>query len=236
MIDTIIGHCRTPQHLPVGSLRVFGTNPYSEPIFRVVWSESRYYMVGASHVEYDGDPSNDDVVYRRQKDPNVTRRTVGYKWLPLYPGRGCWVLEMWKSPMGFTGCSPEQYEINYRDPVSKLLTLGPYPSRGEYCHCFTFPTEPTFSQVAHRINLTRAGWGYSYNDHVAANKEYLEKKEKEKYRVMTDIFKDSQQAFNNKASNIRPGKRTKDKIKIKHSAEDLGLRKSPGFATGSPRG
>jgi len=95
--------------------------------------------------------------------------------------------------------------------------------------------EPTFSQVAQRINFIKAGWSYTYNDHVAANKDHLEKKEKEKYRVMTDIFKDSQQAFNNKPSNIRPGKRTKDKIKIKYSAEELKLKKSA-FATGSPRG
>ena len=59
MIDTIVGNNRTPQHLPIGSLKVFGTNPYNETIFRVVWSESRYYLVGASHVEYDEDQATD---------------------------------------------------------------------------------------------------------------------------------------------------------------------------------
>jgi hypothetical protein len=236
MIELIGGHNPTVQHLPIGSLKVFGTNPYGENIFRVVWSESRYYLVGASHVEYDGDPSNDAVVKAREKDPNVLRRTDGYKWLPLYPGPGRWVLEMWKSAMGFTGCTPEQYEINYRDPATLLLTLGPYPSRGEYCQCHTFPLEPTFSQVAERIYLTKAGWNYTYLDHVAANKEMLEKKEKDAFSQFKDRFHDIRPAFGNRPTSMNPGKKSQNDIKIKYSTQDLGLPKRNGLFTSKPRG
>lgn len=233
-MELIGGHDRKPQHLPIGSLKGFGTNPYAEAMWRVVWSESRYYMVGANHVEYDGDPATDKMLKIRQKDPNVTKREVGYKWLPLYPGKPGWVLELWKSPFAFTGCTPEQYEIQYRDPVTGLLTLGPYPTRGEYCQCMTFPTTPTFTQVAEEIGKRRAGWGYTYNDHKAANQEMLEKKEKDKFKVFQDIFKDSQQAFGNRASSVRPNKRTKDKINVSQSAEKLGLSRRGGFSAGTP--
>jgi hypothetical protein len=215
--DLIGGHNKTPQHLPVGSFSLFGKNPYAECMWRVVWSESRYYLVGANHVTYDesaGGASNDAIVKQRGKDPNQEKVETGYKWLPLYPGRAGWVLELWKSPEGFTGCSPEIYEITYRDHKSGLLTLGPYPQRGEFCHAHFFDKTPSYDEVCKQIQLRRAGWNYTYNDHMAANKESLEKKEKEKMGRFEDIFLDAQQAFKNRPSNIRRGKRTKEQVKL----------------------
>ena len=235
-IEVIGGYCPKVQHLPIGSLKVFGVNPYGESIFRVIWSESRYYLVGVAHREYDNSgPCSDATLMKREKDPHLDREVVGYKWLPLYPGYGHWVLEMWKSPFGFAGCSKEQYEILYRDPVTNLMTLGPYPERGEYCQAHNFVNEPTFSQVSQLIYLTKAGWNYTYKDHEVANKEFLEKKEKDKIRIFSDMFKDSQQAFNNKPTSVRPGKRTKEKVELKFTAQEVGLGNSTGFNTGIPR-
>lgn len=234
MIDTIIGHCPTVQNLPIGGLKIFGTNPYSEPMFRVIWSESRYYLVGASHTDYEGDPVNDKTLQLLNKDPNIQRRTVGYKWLPLYPGRGRWILEMWKSPFGFTGCTPEQYEIQYRDHNSGLLTLGPYPTRGEYTQCHQFNTKPTRGQVETLIGMIKAGWNYSYAEKKVAHEQANEKEQKTKENNFRDMFLDSQQAFKNKPVNVRPGKRTADKIQINKSAEQLRLRKNLGFNAGNP--
>lgn len=235
--DLIGGHNVTPQHLPISSLSLFGKNPYNENMWRVVWSESRYYLVGAEHNTFDesaGGASLDKVINQRGKDPNLQTRKTGYKWLPLYPSRAGWVLELWKSPSGFTGCSPEEYEIKYREP-NGILTLGPYPSRGEFCQAHFFNSTPSWDEVCKQIQLRRMGWQYSYNDHLAANKEQVEKEEKSKFARMEDIFLDSQQAFKNRASNIRPGKRTRDKINIKHTAEQLGLKKKQGFSAGNPR-
>ena len=235
-IETISGHNPTVQNLPIGSLKGFGENPYAEPLFRVVWSESRYYLVGASHVEYDGDPSSDRAVEARHKDPNVSRRTVGYKWLPLYPGRGRWILEMWKSPLAFTGCSPEDWEIKYRDSTTLLLTLGPYPSRGEYCQCHDFKSEPTFSQVAEQIYWRKAGWSYTYADHVAANKQLLDKQEKDRVSRFKDIFQDARPAFGNRPTSMSPGRKSQNDIKINRSATEAGLPVRNGLAVGSPNG
>jgi hypothetical protein len=235
-IELIGGHNPNIQHLPIGSLKSFGENPYAESIFRVVWSESRFYMVGASHVEYDGDPSPDRVVKARDKDPNIIRRTSGYKWLPLYPGPGRWVLEMWKSPLGFTGCSPEDWEIKYRDPATLLLTLGPYPSRGEYCQCHTFQSEPTFSQVAEQIYWRKAGWSYTYADHVAANKRLLEKQEKDRMSKFKDIYQDARPAFGNRPTSMSPGKKSQNDIKINRSAAEAGIPVRKGLVVGDPNG
>lgn len=213
----INGNCPTVQYWPA-SLKVFGVNPYDESIFRVVRSESRYYLVGALHVDYSGSPSPDRVVKATGKDPNVRQRVRQYRWLPLYPNLHAWVLEKWCSPEGFTGCSREIYEQRYKDPESGLLTLGPYPDRGEFAQCYTFPFDPTWESISDRIYKIKAGWNYTYNDHKAANREFLEKAKKDTGNRRIDIMRDAQQAFMNKPTNIRPGKRTKDRIKITHEA------------------
>lgn len=234
-VELIGGHCPTLQQLPIGSLKGLGTNPYGEPIFRIVWSESRYYLVGATHREYNGDPLNDRELVMRGKDTNLARETKGYKWLPLYPGRPRWVLEMWKSPYGFTGCSKEQWEIMYRDPATNLITLGPYPERGEYCQCsVNLSRQPTREEVMSKIQMIKAGWGYSFGQKKAANDEALSKSEKDKINRFTDMFKDAQQAFGNNPTSVRPGKRTKEKINIRHSASELGLATHPSFRAGTP--
>lgn len=234
-IEQIGGHCPNLQHLPIGSLKSLGTNPYAEPIFRVVWSESRYYLVGANHREYDNDPVNDKTLNLRGKDPNLVRERAGYKWLPLYPGKPRWILEMWKSPFGFTGCSKEQFELMYRDPITNLITLGPYPERGEYCQCsVNLSKQPTREEVIKMIYLIKAGWNYTVAEKAAANRQTLEQNEKVKVNNFRDMFKDAQQAFNNNPSSIRPGKRTKERVRVDRTAQQAGLVSQAGFRSGTP--
>lgn len=236
---SIDGSDKKPQHLPIGSLKFLGENPYAESMFRVVWSESRYYLVGAEHVEYDesaGGASSDKVLKTRGKDPNQSRIKVGYKWLPLYPNTHAWILECWKSPMAATGCvNAERYAEQFTDPKTGLLMLGPYPSRGEFYMCHSFKETPSYTQVCDTINKVKLGWNFTYNDHLAANKEQTEKKEKNKNRNFMDFFLDAQQAFGNRPTNIRPGKKTKKDVKLKYSAEDLNLQHRSGLSVGSPR-
>jgi hypothetical protein len=229
-VEIIGGHCPSLQQLPIGSLKNFGTNLYSDPIFRVVWSESRYYLVGANHREYDSDPVNDKQLKAAGKDINLIRETRGYRWLPLYPGHPRWILELWKSPLSFTGCTKEQWEIFYRDPVTNLLTLGPYPERGEYCQCsVNLSRDPTREEVIRGIYLIKAGWNYNFAEKKQANDEALQKIEKSKFNEFEARFKDAQQAFNNRPSSLRPGKRTADNFKLKSIRPGL----SPGFSTTS---
>jgi len=228
------GEAKQVQHLPIGSLKAYGTNPFGDATFRVIWSESRTYMVGANHVDYDGDMANEKMVKAHGgKDPNVRRQTSEYRWLPLYPAAKCWILEQWKSGIAFTGCTPAQYYERYLDPRSGLLTLGPYPDRGEYTECFRFPSEPPISAVVRVINAIRAGWNYSVEEHRKAIESEQEAKKKASADRAQDIFLDSQQAFKNRPSNIRPGKRTKEQVIIRKTAEQVGLHQR-GFSTGAP--
>ena len=228
-----IGQGKTPQHLPIGSLKSLGINPRGEALFRVVWSDSITYVVGAAHLKEGADFHTPQQLKLLDKTDDV--REIGYKQLPYYPNVHAWVLERWMSPLAFTGCTPEQYLERYVDPATGLLTLGPYPDRGVYERCFVFPSEPTRTTVENVIVRIKAGWNYSYAEHRVANREAAEKKEKEQFSHLKDVFQDSQQAFKNQPTNIRPGKRTKDKVKIRYSAEDLRLRRRPGFATGVPK-
>lgn len=226
-----------PSILPI-SLKHHGVNGSGDPLFRVVWSPTRFYMVGGSHTDYDGDPSPDRVVEAREKDPNVLRREVGYRLLPLYPGPGRWILELWKSAVAFTGCTPDQYEIQYRDPVTLLLTLGPYPSQGEYCQCqsrlWLDSMGPGIGEVDRTIYLIKSGWGYSYREHLSANKEFLEKQERDKFCQFKDIYQDARPAWKGRVTNRTPGRKSQNDIKITRSAEDLGLNRKRGLIAGNP--
>lgn len=228
------GEGKKISHLPIGSLKIFGTNPHGEPIWRVVWSDSRDYIVGANHAVYSGNMANDaEFNAAGGRDPNVVRRECGYKRYPLYPSFHAWILERWKSPQAATGCpNQDLYQQRYTDPASGLLTLGPWPDRGEYYHCFTFPAEPGATVVYEVITRILAGERYSYWDHKRANEDQLAALKKDRDNKTEAIFYDSQQAFKNRPSNVRTGKKTKYDVKIKYSAEEVGLRTKGGFHAG----
>lgn len=107
------------QVFPTIRTKRFGVNLYDEPLFRIVWSDSRTDLIGG-------------------KWPDGVSE---YRECPRYPGVHAWVLEMWKSPEEYAG-TRENYEKQQWDPQSGLLTCGPYPHRGEYVMAYTFPFEP----------------------------------------------------------------------------------------------
>ncbi len=225
MIDNIIGHDVPLAHLPIGSLKVFGTNPYDEPLWRVIWSDSRYAMSGGKHVIYDGQPSNDNVVNARGKDPNQLREEIGYKWLPLYPEIHAWVLERWMSPIAFTGMTPEMWAFQYKDPATGLLELGPYPSRGDYKDSFVFPAEPGWSAVATAISWAETGRNFTYEEHRQAGLREKAEERKDWSNNYDACWLDARPVGGNNPINLRPGKKSPErKINFKKAAEDVGIR------------
>lgn len=226
---------RQVQHLPIGSLRDYGVNPHDEPMFRVIWSESRRAICGGNHKTYDksaGGPSNDAALLIYGRDPNQIREEAGYKWVPLYPGVRAWVLEKWQSPFQFTGMGPEQYDREYRDPATNLLELGPYPIRGDYSHSYTFPAghEPGRSKVIEVINWVEAGRNYTLNEHQVAIQQSYDMREKDWERQNQDRQRDARRVGNGNPINITPGKRTEPVIR--HTAEELDLPIRHGAFTG----
>lgn len=129
---TIENEERTPALWPGGSLASFGQNDYAENIWRVVWSESRSYIFGARFA--DG--------------------FVGYRHIPLYMKKKCYILERWLSAYSFTKCTEERWNRIHRDPDTGLNQLGPYPSRGVYYGpCWEFDGYPTLGAVESVIKI-----------------------------------------------------------------------------------
>lgn len=89
--------------------RIGGTNPYGEPVFKLVWSTSEQMTIGG-----------------RWKDG-----FVGYKHAPLVPGEPCWALLVWE-PAEVCAGSYEQWLRDYRDEETGLMQCGGYPHSGAY--------------------------------------------------------------------------------------------------------
>jgi len=101
-----------------------GFNRYGEPNFRVVWGGSRLTWIGGRWVD-------------RDCNGNIVRETIELRRAPKYIPLERWHIERWVPPE-FYG-APERW---YADTVEiedgiRIPALGPYPSRGEYEHCFT---------------------------------------------------------------------------------------------------
>ena len=132
-MTSIRGEEKTPVLWPGGSLAKFGKNPYGENIWRVVWSESRNYLFGARWAD-DG--------------------SIGYRYIPLYTGLKCYVLERWLTPFQFDKCTEEQWNRRHKDHDTGIAQLGPYPSKGAYKGpCWEFDGYPTLGAVEALIGI-----------------------------------------------------------------------------------
>lgn len=101
-----------------------GTNRLGEPNFRVVWGGSRLGWIGGRWVDRDA-------------NGNVLREAIELRQVPKYAPTDRWHIERWTPPEDY-GSPQEWYArtVEVEDGV-RVPALGPYPSRGEYEHCFT---------------------------------------------------------------------------------------------------
>lgn len=101
-----------------------GANRYGEPNFRVVWGGSRLTWIGARWTDRDA-------------NGNFVRETVELRRVPKYLPTERWHVERWV-PAESYGSPGQWYEhtTEIEDGI-RIAALGPYPSRGEYEHCFT---------------------------------------------------------------------------------------------------
>jgi hypothetical protein len=101
-----------------------GTNLYGEANFRVVWGGSRLTWIGGRWID-------------RDSNGNILREAIETRRVPKYLPLNRWHIERW-TPRESYGSPDEWYAqtIEVEDGV-RIAALGPYPSRGEYEHCFT---------------------------------------------------------------------------------------------------
>ena len=96
-----------PQWFQDALTRIGGTNPYGEPVFRLVWSTSEKMVIGGRWEQTGFE---------------------GYKQVHAVTGQPCWALMVWE-PREVFG-SPDMWELDYSD--GQYLACGGYPKYGRY--------------------------------------------------------------------------------------------------------
>jgi hypothetical protein len=104
--------------------RAGGRNRYGEPNFRVVWGGSRLAWIGGRWTDRDA-------------HGNMVREAIELRRVPKYLPLERWHIERWMPPESYG--SPEEWCALTHESENgiRVPALGPYPSRGEYEHCFT---------------------------------------------------------------------------------------------------
>ncbi len=114
----------TPLEVQERVRRAGGANRYGEPNFRVVWGGSRLTWIGGRWTDCDA-------------NGNFARENIEMRRVPKYLPIERWHVERWMPPESYG--SPEQWyeQTTEIEDGIRVTALGPYPSRGEYEHCFT---------------------------------------------------------------------------------------------------
>jgi hypothetical protein len=102
-----------------------GRNLYGEPAYRAVWGWNRLAWIGGKFEERD--PSTDSLL----------REVVELRQEPKYPAVNRWHIEKWLPPEVYVSPRAWYAQTVERENGVSIPALGPYPSRGEYEHCFT---------------------------------------------------------------------------------------------------
>jgi len=124
MIRVIRETHETPPFVQRRIARAGGLNRFGEPNFRVVWGGSRLGWIGGRWTDRDANGS-------------TIRKKIELRQVPKYLPLDRWHIERWFPPESYG--SPDIWHaqtIETEDGI-RIPALGPYPSRGEYEHCFT---------------------------------------------------------------------------------------------------
>lgn len=114
--------------------RAGGMNRFNEPNFRVVWGGSRLSWIGGSWSDRDG-------------QGNLLRKVTELRQVPKYLPVNRWHIERWMPPEAYGSREQWYRETTEYENGAAIPALGPYPSRGEYEHCFTLEKGGEFVQL-----------------------------------------------------------------------------------------
>jgi hypothetical protein len=181
----------------VDALAKYGTNLYGDPLFRIVWSETRTHLSGGQWTEYSDKESK-----------HLLREVAEYRRVPTYGSLQRWVLEKWCPPEMYG--SPELWELENRDEKTGLLILGPFPNSGEYEHVHTFevggqyvPLVPaTIEAICYLVEKSRE---FSFRQKKAALEAQQEREDRTFKSRQDDILRDARGAFNNQPMSAAGG-------------------------------
>jgi hypothetical protein len=102
-------------------------NRFGEVNYRAVWGWNRLAWIGGKFED-------------RDEHGVLLRERIELRKEPKYPAVNRWHIERWLPPEAYG--SPRQWyaQTIERENGVSIPALGPYPSRGEYEHCFTLET------------------------------------------------------------------------------------------------
>jgi len=104
--------------------RAGGCNRLGEPNYRAVWGWNRLAWIGGKFED-------------RDEHGALLRERVELRLEPKYPVLNRWHIERWLPPETYGSPRAWYAQTIEREKGVSIPALGPYPSRGEYEHCFT---------------------------------------------------------------------------------------------------
>ncbi|GAC1626591.1 MAG: hypothetical protein NVS9B13_23050 [Candidatus Acidiferrum sp.] len=125
MISILRETHNTPEVVSERLLRSGGVNRYGEANYRAIWGWNRLAWIGGKFEDRDPETGS------------LLREVVELRQEPKYPAVNRWHIERWVAPELY-GSPRAWYAQTVETANGRIVpALGPYPSRGEYEHCFT---------------------------------------------------------------------------------------------------
>ena len=124
MIQVLRETYDTPENVAQRLARAGGLNRFGDPNYRAVWGWNRLAWIGGKFED-------------RDEHGALLRERIELRKEPKYPAVNRWHIERWLPPEAYG--SPRQWysQTIERESGVSIPALGPYPSRGDYEHCFT---------------------------------------------------------------------------------------------------
>ena len=105
-----------------------GSNRFGEANYRAVWGWNRLAWIGGKFEDRD------------ERGVLLCER-IELRKEPKYPSINRWHIERWVPPEAYGSPRSWYLQTTEHAGAQSVPALGPYPSRGEYEHCFTLETQ-----------------------------------------------------------------------------------------------
>lgn len=186
----------------------YGKNRYKQPFFRLVWSNSVYWLLGG----WWGDTG-----------------AVEYRWVPKYFGRAEWILERWMAPEEFS--TREWWE---EQTDHGLCSMGPYPSKGFYEQVWSYGLDevPSIEAIAQTLEYSKNNCDFA-RTRAALSLWHDRQKKAWSDKVMEEMT-ELEPAFGHNPTNLSSTKPTGDTAGLSNSATmKAAIAKHRGTASGT---
>lgn len=249
--DDIQGR-RAPGWLQAILNRRYGTTPYGEPRYRLVWAPSRLERSGGVWTDWDASVPVQErqaalrregeaagaLIERNASTHGVVRRVAELRRVSKYPGEECWLIERWL-PASAYGTREQWYA-----PAAEGGTLlwaggesipacGAYPEYGDYedigARMYWYPTEQNVVTAVDAVERSReqlpaSAWGRALRRTYRAQQEQ-EQRDRDYDAQAQALFDDAEHAFGGAPMVGYGGTKRSSIVEL---CERIGIRQQPG--------